>query len=446
MMIAMQAAALLFLALGLAPAGAGLDEVPPVESPVPTEVQAKFRLSPFYRQSVMVGPFPVLASEEVDPRALREAAYLIQRMIGHRPEVLEALAASRTRFSVMADTEMTTDVPEHADLDPRGYWDRRARGLGATRSRPSVSCGEENLLCFEGDPYRTENILIHEFAHAIHEMGMNRVDPTFDARLLDAFDQAMDEELWINTYAASNHREYWAELVQSYFDTNREDDSLHNHVDTRGELAAYDSRGHALCVEIFGANPWKYRRPADREDGAAGTGHLKGWMPDEGPRFAWPEDVIIAWNEHQAGTLKLRPRKNESALDHLRRRADAGEVDALVEMGWKHREGVGVDQSDVEAVRYYRLAADKGDPAGQDSLAWMMKFGRGIDQDDVRALELFRRSAESGHSQAMYNLALMLEAGRGVSGPDLDEAAEWLRQAVAKGHVAAGDALARIGN
>ena len=446
MMIAMQAATLIFLVLSTASAWAGLDEIPPVESPVPTEIQAKFRLAPFYRQSVMVGPFPVLASKEVDPRALQEAAYLIQRMIGHRPEVLEALAASRTRFSVMAHTEMTTDVPEHADLNPPGYWDRRARGLGATRSRPSVSCGEENLLCFEGDPYSTENILIHEFAHAIHEMGMNRVDSTFDARLLEAFNQAMDEELWANTYAASNHREYWAELVQSYFDTNREDDSLHNHVDTRDELAAYDSRGHALCVEIFGTNPWKYQRPADRKDDAAGTGHLKGWKPDEGPRFAWPEEVIIAWNEHQAGTLKLRRRKGESALDHLRRRASAGEVDALVELGWKHREGVGVEQSDVKAVQYYREAADKGDPAGQDSLAWMMKFGRGIDQDDVRAVELFRRSAESGHSQAMYNLALMLEAGRGVSEPDLDAAVEWLRRAVAKGHVAAGDALGRIGN
>jgi hypothetical protein len=88
------------------------------------------------------------------------------------------MAANKTRFTVMAHDEWTTDVPEHSDLRPPEYWDRRARGLGATRSRPSVSCGEENLLAMKGDPYSTENILIHEFAHAIHEMGLSTVDPT----------------------------------------------------------------------------------------------------------------------------------------------------------------------------------------------------------------------------------------------------------------------------
>ena len=41
-----------------------------------------------------------------------------------------------------------------------------------SRSVPSVSCGEENLLALEGDPYSTECILIHEFAHNIHLRGM----------------------------------------------------------------------------------------------------------------------------------------------------------------------------------------------------------------------------------------------------------------------------------
>lgn len=51
----------------------------------------------------------------------------------------------------MAQDEMTTDVPEHCDLRPKDYWDRRARRLGATDARPAVSCGEENLLCLPGD-------------------------------------------------------------------------------------------------------------------------------------------------------------------------------------------------------------------------------------------------------------------------------------------------------
>ena len=49
----------------------------------------------------------------------------------------------------------------------------------------------------------------------------------------------MDGRLWANTYAATNEQEYWAEGVQSYFDTNIEaipSNGIHNHVNTRAEL------------------------------------------------------------------------------------------------------------------------------------------------------------------------------------------------------------------
>ena len=49
---------------------------------------------------------------------------------------------------------------------------------------PATSCGEENLLCMRGDPYATENILIHEFAHTIHQIGLAQVDATFQNRPL----------------------------------------------------------------------------------------------------------------------------------------------------------------------------------------------------------------------------------------------------------------------
>ena len=46
----------------------------------------------------------------------------------------------------------------------------------------------------------------------------------------------MEEGLWKGKYAATNFHEYWAEGVQSWFDTNRENDHDHNHVNTREEL------------------------------------------------------------------------------------------------------------------------------------------------------------------------------------------------------------------
>ena len=64
--------------------------------------------------------------------ALLEAAYLIDKMLSKRPDILEALVRNKVRFAVMAATELTTDIPEHSDLKPNKYWDKRARGLGAT--------------------------------------------------------------------------------------------------------------------------------------------------------------------------------------------------------------------------------------------------------------------------------------------------------------------------
>jgi len=75
---------------------------------------------------------------------------------------------------IMARTEVTTDIPEHAHLanDPDTDWNQRARSLGGTPNNPITTAGEENLLCLTEDRYRGENILVHEFAHGIHLIGI----------------------------------------------------------------------------------------------------------------------------------------------------------------------------------------------------------------------------------------------------------------------------------
>ncbi|MEE2857467.1 MAG: hypothetical protein VX949_08755 [Planctomycetota bacterium] len=269
-------------------------EVSVVVGPVSEQLRTSLDLDPFYQQHSDALGFPVLASAEVQPESLAEARYLILKMLGHRPEVLTAMAANRTRFTVMAHDEWTTDVPEHSDLRPPEYWDRRARGLGATSSRPSVSCGEENLLAMDGDPYSTENILIHEFAHAIHEMGLSTVDPTFDPRLKKAYQQAMGQGLWKGAYASTNRMEYWAEAVQSWFDTNRENDNQHNHIDTRQELEEYDQPVAALCREVFGVGDWRYVHPTLRQHEA----HLRAIDRDNLPVFRWAEGMEEAYKAH----------------------------------------------------------------------------------------------------------------------------------------------------
>ncbi|MCH2181228.1 MAG: hypothetical protein MK108_04415 [Mariniblastus sp.] len=258
-----------------------------VES-IPESLRDSFDLDPYYQKYVDAGELPVLGSDKVSDAAMLEAAWIIEKMIGHRPDLLQAMAENRTRMAVMAFDEYTTDVPEHRHLAPRVYWDRRARGLGATPRAPAVSCAEENLLGFPGDPYSTENICIHEFAHAIHQMGMVSLDPTFDDRLKRAYRRAKSNGLWANTYAISNHQEYWAEAVQSWFGNNREEDSLHNHVNTRQELIAYDAPLADLCREVFGERDWTYQKPLRRSPEE--RSHLAGFDFEKLPRFRWRDE------------------------------------------------------------------------------------------------------------------------------------------------------------
>jgi len=267
--------------------GLGAAEV----GPVPEAIRREFQLAPFYQKQVDAGGLPVVGSTNVSDFAMREAAWIVRQMLPDRADLLRAMSSNHVRLAVMAWNEFTTDIPEHADLTSKVYWDRRARGLGATRRRPAVSCAEENLLGYPGDPCATENICIHEFAHAIHAMGLSAVDRTFNGRLRNTCHNATNRGLWKGTYAAVNHDEYWAEGVQSWFDDNRENDSLHNHVNTRAELKEYDPDLAALCAEVFGDRPWRHLRPARRPAGE--RTHLAGFEAARAPRFRWREVPVV---------------------------------------------------------------------------------------------------------------------------------------------------------
>ncbi len=254
-----------------------------------------WQLAPFYKKHVSVRGFPVLGSARVSDHALREAAYLIDQMLKERPDILAELVKKRIRFTVMAPSELTTQVPEHSDLKPARYWDRRARGLGPTLVRPAVSCGEENLLGYPGDPYATENILVHEFAHAVHLIGLAGVDRTFDGRLRATYKAALERGLWKGTYAATNAEEYWAEGVQSWCDCNAPPNHDHNGVNTREKLEKYDPALAALIAGVFRNTTWRYRRPAERK----AKGHLEGYDPTRAPKFAWPPELVKWYDQYQ---------------------------------------------------------------------------------------------------------------------------------------------------
>jgi hypothetical protein len=257
------------------------------------EPPAELKVPEFYKKYIAADGYPIVASEKVNDYALREAAFLVNKMLANRPDVRKAMIDSGSRLCIIGAGEFTTDLPEFAklraprafaEIGDKDYWDARARGTGGSQTDPYCSCGEENLLCYPGDPYSTESILIHEFAHNIHLRGLIRVDPTFDKRLKECYDAAMKEGLWKTKYASVNHHEYFAEGVQSWFSNNRENDHDHNHVNTRAELEEYDPGLAKICKEVFGDTELVYTKPATRL-----KDHLAGYDPTTAPKFEWPE-------------------------------------------------------------------------------------------------------------------------------------------------------------
>ena len=223
----------------------------------PTAPPISLGLDPFYEKYCDAGGIPVVSSSLVPDLALEWVRHQAMKMTGLRPNVAQAMINRQTRIAIMADSEVTTDIPEHSDLYvafPGTDWDVRARGLGATVDRPASSAAEENVLCYSSDVYRGESIFIHEFAHTMDIMGLRFVDSTFSNRLQMAYDAAISAGLWVNTHAATNKQEYWAEGVQDWFNSNLESDppnGTHNSINTRQELANYDPTLYQLIMEVM---------------------------------------------------------------------------------------------------------------------------------------------------------------------------------------------------
>ena len=113
----------------------------------------------YYKKFVSVRGVPVASSGRASNAGLLETAKWVEHMFSLVPKsVIDALKSKQIKLTMMAETEVTTDVPEHAYLkyDTVTDWDERARGLGANEFTRTASCAEENVLCRATDPYLGE--------------------------------------------------------------------------------------------------------------------------------------------------------------------------------------------------------------------------------------------------------------------------------------------------
>lgn len=214
-------------------------------------------LNAFYKKYLDVEGIPVVSSDNVPDQALLNARTIMKNMLKMIPDSKAKMIANKLRVGIIGKTEKPTQMPEYSDLYtafPGTDWDNRARAYGATLARPLTTNCEENMLCQSADRYKGEEILTHEFSHAIHELGLKLTVAGFDGELQAAFNNAKTKGLWTNTYAISDIREYWAEGVQCWFNCNLEaipTNGVHNNINTRTELQGYDVMLYNLIKKYF---------------------------------------------------------------------------------------------------------------------------------------------------------------------------------------------------
>ena len=228
----------------------------------------------YYQKYISAGGVAVVGNADIHDRYFIAARKIILQMTSKRPEIREKLYP-RTGFYMilMTDTEDYWELPENMFLRNPS----RAIGfcLGSRYCYAYVSSDSETPRP-HGYPLEVKT-LVHEFAHAMESVItkdswtkadppdlLPPLDPTFEDRLINAYETAKAENKWRifdpaiidgevgvvdvgPAYIMKNYQEYWAEGVVYWYYLN------HGHISfaSREEFAAYDPLLYELLAEWF---------------------------------------------------------------------------------------------------------------------------------------------------------------------------------------------------
>jgi hypothetical protein len=232
---------------------------------------AALKLNTFYRKYADASGIPVIGSAKVPDKAILAARDIVRDMLVKRPDILKQMVVEGVRVGVMAVDETTTDLPEQSDWkkpaidDPRlskcdvrdyaktiglqtdrDYWAQRARGMGGT----FTTGAEENILGVPNTRYYGENILVHEFSHAIFG-AIEVTDPALHRRVEAAYANAKAKRLWQGAYMILTLDEYWAEGTQFWFNSNKAYITDAITVVNADQFKARDPQLYAVLSEVY---------------------------------------------------------------------------------------------------------------------------------------------------------------------------------------------------
>lgn len=148
----------------------------------------------------------------------------------------------------------------------------------------------------------------------------------------------------------------------------------------------------------------------------------------------------------------------KQAVEPIKKAAEQGDITAQYKLGVLYSQGIGMEQDNAKACRWYRKAAEQGDMKAQYMLGRMYYNGEGVPQDFVKARQWWEKAAAQkvaaeDHSAILYangsfyfniyidgmpeyDIGILYSKGRGVS-QDHDMARQWWEKAAARGFITA---------
>ena len=216
--------------------------------------------NPFYNKFGMTKTgIRIKSSNLVSDEAYETLSKMVDVMLIKIPEIIKVLNKYHAEIAIYAPSENAYDIPEHRIGSM--ILKRPVEGFGGIVEDPVTSVSEVNLLRIrEGEHvtnYPNEMILAHEFAHAIHLIGINYLeDQTLANEIREAYKDAKTSGKWQNTYAISNYEEYFATMTTIWFNVMAESadgswNGTRGPINKRDEMEKYDPKIYDIMKKIY---------------------------------------------------------------------------------------------------------------------------------------------------------------------------------------------------
>lgn len=202
---------------------------------------------------------PPISIPIISAGANPSSVVVIERLLAEmrvRSRLDARLKRANLTLVVVPRRAQLTELPQFASLRGRRTFDGRpwelVRGTGGVLlpdGSYAVAVPEENVLFgWADDDYPALSIAVHEIAHALHDRVLDEADL---GRIEAAFaERTQRGGPFVDAYAASNAREYFAQGVNAYFGRF----AGHGDRDARW-LFANDRPLYAALAKVFGPPP-----------------------------------------------------------------------------------------------------------------------------------------------------------------------------------------------